>query len=120
MEYFPFDKILPAPGQGALALECREEDRDIIEILQKINHQETYIAVMTERKILQYLGAGCDLPLGAYAVVEKDKITVYACWGDESGNHLVKEKQTGKVTNHQQIAKEISQSLKHQLTQINV
>ena len=63
-------EILPAPGQGAIALECRAHDPATSAFLQSIHHEETARCVNAERDLLRALGGGCSLPFGALAVVE--------------------------------------------------
>lgn len=60
------EQMLPAPGQGALAVQCRD-DSTLIDYLQPIHHNQTALAVTAERAFLQALGGGCSLPVGAYA-----------------------------------------------------
>lgn len=66
-EWLPAEMMLPAPGQGALAVQCREEDGEAIEKLAAIDHPPTRAAVTAERSFLRALGGGCSLPVGAYA-----------------------------------------------------
>jgi hydroxymethylbilane synthase len=66
-EIFEADEILPAPGQGALAVECRSDDHELIELLATIDHGATRAAVTAERRLLAALEAGCSAPVGAYA-----------------------------------------------------
>ena len=61
--------MVPAPGQGALALQCREEDQELATLLRSIDHPATAAAVRAERSVLSLLGGGCQLALGAYATV---------------------------------------------------
>lgn len=61
-----FDQMLPAPGQGALAVQCRDE-KESINLLMVIHHLETALAVTAERAFLAGLGGGCSVPIGAYA-----------------------------------------------------
>lgn len=66
-------QLLPAPGQGALAIECRADDTDLIEALRSLDHPDTRAAVTAERTLLSALEAGCSAPVGALAeVVEGD------------------------------------------------
>jgi hydroxymethylbilane synthase len=67
------DDMLPAPGQGALAVQCRDEAESRT-LLAPINHSETHITVTAERAFLAGLGGGCALPIAAYAVVEGDRL----------------------------------------------
>jgi hydroxymethylbilane synthase len=66
-QVFDQDEMLPAPGQGALAVECREADRDLITALSQIDDQVSRLAVTAERAVLGGLGAGCSAPVGTYA-----------------------------------------------------
>jgi hydroxymethylbilane synthase len=66
-EVFPIDHVLPAPAQGALAIECRVEDTWIRELLAPIDDARTRRAVTAERTLLHALGGGCSVPVGAVA-----------------------------------------------------
>lgn len=72
-DQFPLHDMLPAPGQGALAVQCRDE-ADSRERLAPINHRATELAVRAERAFLAGLGGGCALPISAYGVVEGDRL----------------------------------------------
>ena len=67
-EIFEPDDMVPAPGQGALAVECRADDDEVAALLATIDHQATRAAVTAERSLLAALEAGCSAPVGAYAV----------------------------------------------------
>ena len=69
-EIFEPDDMVPAPGQGALAVECRADDSELVELLAAIDHPATRAAVTAERGLLAALEAGCSAPVGAYAVSE--------------------------------------------------
>jgi hydroxymethylbilane synthase len=70
-EIFEPDDMVPAPGQGALAVECRASDSELIGLLAAIEHPATRAAVTAERSLLAALEAGCSAPVGAYAVSEQ-------------------------------------------------
>lgn len=74
--FTPFDykDFVPAPCQGIIAVESR--NNDLTEILSKINHKDTFYAFETERHIINILNADCGMPLGAYSFVENNKINV--------------------------------------------
>ena len=67
-EIFEPDDMVPAPGQGALAVECRADDTDLVALLAAVDHAPTRAAVTAERSLLGALEAGCSAPVGAYAV----------------------------------------------------
>jgi hydroxymethylbilane synthase len=84
-QVFSIREMLPAVGQGVLAIQCRSDDSEVIDLLGAADHKETHIAAEAERAFLRALGAGCSLPVGAYATVEGDMIRVDAVLADESG-----------------------------------
>lgn len=71
---FDYKDFVPAPCQGIIAVESR--NNDLTEILSKINHKDTFYSFQTERHILNILNADCGMPLGAYSFVENNKINV--------------------------------------------
>jgi len=70
------DECLHAVGQGALAVECRSNDKQILELLKPLNHKETVLEVMAERALMRNLEGGCSAPLGAHAYVESNNLYV--------------------------------------------
>ena len=75
-QYFDLEMILPAPAQGALAVECRKNDSKMFELLQSIDDSHTRITTTAERALLRGLNAGCDLAIGAYATLVHEVITL--------------------------------------------
>lgn len=72
-QILPFDRMLPAPGQGALGVQCRDEAESLA-LLTPIHHRETALAVTAERAFLAGLGGGCAVPVAAYATLEGDSL----------------------------------------------
>ena len=70
--------FVPAPAQGAIAVECRKDDADVVAALRKLDHMPTRIAVGVERGIMKLMGAGCSSPVGINAVVDGDVVYVRA------------------------------------------
>jgi len=68
-QVFEPDEILPAPGQGALAVECRDGEPELAALLAAVTDQASLAAVTAERSLLEALQAGCSAPIGAYAAV---------------------------------------------------
>jgi hydroxymethylbilane synthase len=66
-QVFPLDVMLPAPGQGALAVQCRADDEATLQLLASIHDPITAAAVDAERTFLSHLGGGCSLPIAAFA-----------------------------------------------------
>lgn len=72
--WLSLDAMLPAPGQGALAVQCRADDRETLELLGAIDDQATRRATTAERHFLQTLGGGCSAPIAAYARCHNDEM----------------------------------------------
>ena len=89
--------LLPAGGQGALALQARIADKEICAVLQKINHFETQIRVKCERAFLRELGASCSTPVGVHAEIENDKLILKTAILDHDGSEIFETKSSGKV-----------------------
>jgi hydroxymethylbilane synthase len=87
--YFPFDVMLPAPGQGALAVQCRTDDEATLEFLAAIEHVPTRRAAAAERAFLRALGGGCSLPAGAHATVSDELIYLTAVVLSPGGDHRI-------------------------------
>jgi hydroxymethylbilane synthase len=66
-QVFDLDEMLPAPGQGALAVECRDGDPNLAALLATVNDEASMAAAVAERSLLEALGAGCSAPVGGYA-----------------------------------------------------
>ena len=76
-EYFDTEQMLPAPGQGAISVEVKKNNNEIIDLISKINDDETNLTTHYERSFMNELGGGCNSPIGAYSFIsnKKKKIT---------------------------------------------
>ena len=111
-EIFSTEQVIPSAGQGIIALQCREGDEEIISVLKKINHNETFIRAHVERNILKALEGDCETAVGAHSKIEGDKITVEAELFSLDGSKRFYEKKTGKAEKFSQIGREVGQTLK--------
>lgn len=126
-EYLEPELCVPAVGQGALAIECREDDQEIHALLAKINDDHTTRTVTAERTFLHLLEGGCQVPIGGYAYLEKDEIILTALVGTPDGKTILKEVVRGtdpKAVGEEaatrlikQGAKEIVEKVKEELDQ---
>ncbi len=89
-EWLPFHLMLPAPGQGALAVQCRSEDGEVLKILAGIEDAATRTAVQAERAFLEGLGGGCSLPVAAYAHLEAGKLHLEGLVASLDGKRLIR------------------------------
>ncbi len=88
----PVEILLPAPGQGALGLECRTDDTRTQSVLTTVNDQITYSAVMAERAFTRALGGSCHSPVAALALLDDGKLQLRAQIFSEDGKEMVEEK----------------------------
>lgn len=95
-EYLPVDTCLPAVGQGALAIQCRENDNRMIDILTKLNDEPTMKTVAAERAFLHTLEGGCQVPIAAYAeMTQGDTIRLTGLVGKPDGSVIISESEEG-------------------------
>jgi hydroxymethylbilane synthase len=87
--------MCPAVGQGALAVETRNDGGKAQDICKGLDHRETRIAVTAERAVLAALGGGCQVPIGAYATVEHDRIQLQAVIVSPDGTQIIGLKANG-------------------------
>jgi hydroxymethylbilane synthase len=81
------EEILPAPAQGAIAIQCRAEDAETLAILARIHHEDTARCVHAERHLLAALGGGCHLPLGTLARVINGRVVLRSVMFDPFPAH---------------------------------
>ena len=75
---FSTTEILPCAGQGVIALQCRSNDEELIELLKKVNHQSTHSSIKAERNVLKVLEGDCETAVGVFASIDGDKINLEA------------------------------------------
>jgi hydroxymethylbilane synthase len=92
-----FEQMLPAPGQGALALEARVSDSRITPIAAALNHTPTAIAVSAERSFLQRMGGGCNVPVAVYARLNGKLIEIEGLAASADGRRIVRASANSKV-----------------------
>ncbi len=107
----PLEDVLPAPGQGAIAIEIAASNTDVAELLKKLNHEETAISVNAEREVLAALGGGCQLPLGTYGRIENGQLTLDACIAQLDGKNLLRSTLSGPASDAKSIGKKVAEDL---------
>jgi len=73
---FSTSEIIPSAGQGVIALQCRNNDKELIELLKKVNHQHTHNCIKAERNVLKILEGDCETAVGAFASIDGNKINL--------------------------------------------
>ena len=97
IKYLEMDEMLPSPTQGILALEIREDDRELNDMLMELNDPITYIQSKQERAFLKAVGGSCKVPVGCYAHIDGNELTLFGVLGSEDGQQLIKMELTGNV-----------------------
>lgn len=111
-EYLPVDRFVPAVGQGALAIECREDDHELRAILARINDEDAAKAVTTERLFLDALDDSDQAPIGGYAYVEDGKITLHGTVATADGRTILSK--VGQGSDPNMVAQDVAENLKSQ------
>jgi len=111
-EIFSTSEFIPSVGQGIIALQCREEDKDTALILKKINHDETYKRAHAERNVLKILEGDCETAIGAHSEINGDQITLEAELFSIDGSLRFYEKKTSKIEEFKKLGTEIGKILK--------
>jgi hydroxymethylbilane synthase len=88
-QFLPFDVMLPAPGQGALAIQCRSDDGETLELLAPLHDVDTGNCALAERAFLNGLGSGCSLPVGAHATVQDSNIMLNCLVAAVDGSRVI-------------------------------
>jgi hydroxymethylbilane synthase len=109
-QIFETDEMLPAPGQGALAVECRADDAELIELLAAVDDPVSRAATAAERSVLAALEAGCSAPVGAYAA-GRDVLHVEAVVLATGGSGAVRLARSGPSAAAEQIGRELAAEL---------
>lgn len=95
-QVIPLESMLPAPGQGALAIQCRHDDSDTLSLLGAIDHEVTRRTVLAERNFLAGLGGGCSLPVAAYATSNAEEINLIGLAVSEDGKTMIRLQANGR------------------------
>ena len=111
-EIFSIEEIIPSAGQGIIALQCRNNDIEIISILDAINDKETSLRAHAERNVLKVLEGDCETAIGAHANIEGDQITLQAELFSLDGKQRFFEKKSSKTNNASELGKELGEILK--------
>ncbi|MBW4627101.1 MAG: hydroxymethylbilane synthase [Brasilonema octagenarum HA4186-MV1] len=110
----PKEISLHAVGQGALGIECRGDDSELLSILKAIEHPETRDRCLAERAFLRELEGGCQVPIGVNTEINGDNLTLTGIVASVDGQKFVKDTVTGKAQNAEQLGQELAQLLRQQ------
>ena len=107
----PAVDCVPAPGQGIVAVEIRQEDDEVRQILSGIHDEAAGVALTAERAVVSALGGGCQLPLGAFAVLTGDRLDLHGIVATLDGTRVVRQRISGRVSEPAEAGHELAEEL---------
>lgn len=113
IQRFSYLEFVPAPGQGAIGIVCRKDNKKALGVLQKVEDKSTRYAIDAERSLIQYLNAGCRFPVGAIAIpnLRTKRITLHASVFSADGSQSINLKKSDVISNAVKIGKEVANDL---------
>jgi len=109
---FSTTEIIPCAGQGVITLQCRNNDRELIELLERVNHQSTHNSIKAERNVLKILEGDCETAVGVFASIEGDKINLEAELFSLDGSKRFHLKSSENVDKASELGIEMGKTLK--------
>lgn len=103
-ERFDPTKFIPAPGQAALAVQSKVSRIDIHNLVSAIVHSPTVSATRIEEAFSKAVGGGCKLPIGCYAEVDQDRVSIYAFLGNSDGTRVARRSSSGDLSDGMKLA----------------
>jgi hydroxymethylbilane synthase len=103
--------MLPAVGQGALAIQCREDDDAVRDLVSHVDDKQTRRAIDAERSFARRLGASCRLPIAAYAKIESANLTIDGMVADPSGHTVIRDRIVSDYADPERIGEELAEAL---------
>lgn len=112
--YLPPEQSLPAPGQGAMAIEIHSDRADLKEWLALLNHEATFQAVTAERTVSRNFGGSCQIPLAAFATIEGDTMRLRAIIATPDGSKIASADLSGAANEPEVLGRQIADALQQQ------
>jgi len=110
-EIFSIEQMLPAIGQGVIAMQCKEDDKKTLDILNTINDEETFFCIQAERALLEAIGGDCDTAIGGLAKLSDDKIFLKSELFSNDGKKKFEFKSSGHFKDAQEIGYKVGKEL---------
>ena len=111
-QIFSTSEIIPSAGQGVIAIQCRKNDKDLIEFLKKVNHQNTHNCIKAERNVLKILEGDCETAVGVFASIDENKIFLESELFSLDGKERFHLKSSGDVDKAYELGIEMGKTLK--------
>ena len=110
-EIFTTEQMLPALGQGTIALQCKKDDQKTLDVLKNINDEETYYCVKAERALLEAIGGDCDTAIGGLAKLSNEKISLKSELFSNDGKKKFESQSSGSLSDAKQIGYKVGKEL---------
>jgi hydroxymethylbilane synthase len=110
-EYLDTELMLPAIGQGAVGIECREEDPETNALIAPLRHDPTWTAVIAERAFLATLEGGCQVPIAAHAVLDQGRVELRGLVGSLDGKTLIRGQRSGGIDEAEYLGQDLAEEL---------
>ncbi|MCZ6719780.1 MAG: hydroxymethylbilane synthase [Gammaproteobacteria bacterium] len=110
-EYLEPETILPAIGQGAIGIECRANDKNVLDLIAPLNHTETQLCVGAERAVNRRLYGGCQLPISAFAELSDGVLSIRALVGRIDGSRLLRASIRGRAEDFDVLGTHLAEEL---------
>ena len=118
MVYLDKNILLPSPTQGILAIEIREDDDRLHNILESISHAETEIQAKVERSFLKGVGGSCHIPVGAHCKVTKEMVFLEGLLGTEDGEVLIRKSIEGSIDSQEELGYELAKDIVKEISRV--
>lgn len=113
-DYLSTEESLPSAGQGALGVECREDDKAIIDLIMPLNDEITNTCVTAERAVCRKLNGGCKVPVAAYAELHHGKLSLRGLVANRNGTRILRSKREGEPEQADSIGTRVAEELLQQ------
>lgn len=105
-EYLEIDQFVPAPGQGVIGVQIRSTDTELLELTKELNNTQSEVCSKAERRFLELLGSGCQMPVGSHARFSDDKLLMISSIGDLEMRECYVSKIQGSVDDPEYLAEQ--------------
>lgn len=109
-QYFSIDEVMPAPAQGALCVQCRENDEEVLKMLSEITDENVKKVVEIEREFSKIFDGGCHTPMGCSAEIDSENIIIHGLY--YSNNKIYKDVHCGRKKDGIKVAQELAQKIR--------
>lgn len=109
--YFSEEEMLPAVAQGAVGIELRKADKQLLDNLTFLNHEETAVAVTAERGFLKRLEGGCQVPIAGFAQLDNGQVTLTGLIASVDGRRVIKKSATGSPDEAESLGVKLAEEL---------